>query len=231
MNGPVSIMKAPTSSEENPYAPPAEVSSVEGIPKAPKSFGWRIENGQLWVAASSRLPVIDLFSGLIDETMMLREIEVRYRPWLLRWAPLAAALVILLAGYLREGSFSPSTAILIFAGCWIVAVLISLLLPKCTVRFFLTKQTLRIRKRFGFMMHFSLLMFLVGGALTPQGPSWISLIPQAFGIAWITGLVAGFLFHHRLSCQETHENWFHIQGIHRKAIAYMIGIHTEVTPN
>jgi hypothetical protein len=180
------MMKAPPDLGENPYAPPSEVSSVEGIPEALHSFGWRIDNGQLWVSASSRLPVIDLFSGLTDETMMLREIEVRYRPWWLRWPPLVAAFVIPLVGYLREGSFSMSAAILIFAGCWIVTVLISLLLPKCTVRFFLTKQTLRVRKRFGFMMHFSLLMFLVGGALTPQGPSWISLIPQAFGIAWIT---------------------------------------------
>jgi len=160
--------------------------------------------------------------------MMLREIEVRYRPWWLRWTPLVAALVILLTGYLREGSFPASTGILVFAGCWIVAALVSLLLPKCTVRFFLTKQTLRIRKRFGFMMHFSLLMFLVGGALTPQGPSWLSLIPQAFGIAWITGLVAGLLFHRRFSCQKMHAGLFRIQRIHPKAIAYLFGIHASV---
>lgn len=186
-----------------------------------------MESGRLWVAKNSRLPMVDLFSGQSDETMQLHQIDVRCRPWWLRWTPLIAALVILLAGYLREGSFSPSTAILIFAGSWIAAVLISLLLPKCTVRFFLTKQTLRIRKRFGFMMLFFLLMFFVGSALTPQGPSWLSLIPQAFGIAWITGLIAGFLFHRRLSCQKTHEGLFRLQGIHRKAIAYLIGIQTE----
>lgn len=222
------MMKAPPDLGENPYAPPSEVSSLEGIPEASHSFGWRITNGQLWVAANSRLPVIDLFSGLTDETMMLREIEVRYLPWWLRWPPVAAAFVILLAGYLWEGSFPASTGILVFAGCWIVAALVSLLLPKCTVRFFLTKQTLRIRKRFGFMMHFSLLMFLVGGALTPQGPSWLSLIPQSFGIAWITGLVAGFLFHRRLSCRKMHAGLFLIQGIHRKAIAHLTGIHATV---
>lgn len=218
-------MKAPTNLEENPYQPPAEVSSGDGFSEAPHSFGWKMANGHLWVAGNCCVPMIDLFSGKSDETMSMRMIEVRYRPWWLRWIPLAAAFAVLLTEYLRPDAFDPSSAILVFAGTWIITLLISLLQPKCTVRFFLTQRTLRVRNRYRLMMHFLLIMFFVGSGLATQGPSWLNLISPSFGIAWITGLVAGFWIQRRLSCKSMHENWFRIHGIHRKAITHLVDTH------
>lgn len=215
-------MNPPAHQGENVYAHPAELSSAEGVPEAPHSFGWRVENSQLWVAANSRLPMIDLFSGQSDEIMTMRKIEVRYRPWWSSWLPFAVWLALVI--WLVSESFTkprhttfpfewllPSLLI-----CWLVSQFTGMFNPICTLSYFTRKKTLRIQRIYGCSVFGAPLLVILGGMFSRQ-----TFIHGTTLAVFAIVVVTGFWIRRRLFCRRVSGGWFELRGIHPQSVAFL----------
>lgn len=206
-------------SGDDPYAPPNTVSN--GLPVAPRSFGWEVAGNAVWVEKTAQFPMIDPYTGGSEETMMLQKVEVKYRPpWLLAFPVLGALAMFTL----EEGGNWMDLAGLGLAGLllgWLVSVFVGLFLPVCTLRLFFEKRTLRIRKNGTGIMNALLLTGLFGGLVLINAPHWIQWIPTFAFFCWGIGLLVGVTLVRRLRCHRKSGDRFVIRGFHPKALAAM----------
>ena len=204
-------------SPANPYATPATADPA-AIPEAPPDFGWAIENRRLVVETGARLPMVDPYTGRSSETMQLREVLLPNRlPWL-RFLPLVTALVFVLLGA------ADSWITILAPLCWgaligyLVTLVPSLFLPKCTLFLFFQPHTIRFRTIFDRTMSILLVSWLVGGIPMSLGPAWLQVVPGILFGTWVLCLAFSIFLQRRLTCHRRKDGRFQVRGIHSRAV-------------
>lgn len=205
-------------SAENPYQAPEDISST-GLPEAPNSHGWVLEDGEMRVEKLSQLPMVDPFTGRTADTMLLQRVEVRYRPtWLLASIPFCIMALILVFG--GSGSREVVMAITFFGLLlgWLAYKFIGLFFPVATLQVFFEKRTIRFRKWQGRIFGILFLLFIPGGFFMSMGPAWLQKIPLISGLIWLVGTLVISIFQRRLRCSRRVGDAFVIKGFHAAAL-------------
>lgn len=208
---------------ENPYAPP-KITSAGGIPDAPKDYGWRVLDGKLMVREAAQLPMVDPFYGGSDEAMMLQQIKIRHRPRWMWLIPLAGAIALLL---LSGGSGLAGRLIMAIVGLLLghfVGTVVGGFRASCSLRFFIRKKTLRVRRLHERITSGVFLLFFPGSWLFQLGPAWMQAIPMIALPCWVVAVLSGMILHRRLKCRNRREGYFEITGVHPHAIRELSAI-------
>lgn len=193
------------------------------MPNAPESFGWELVGNRVWAERFAQFPMIDPYSGAVEEVMTMNRLSVRFRPlWmsLLKWAFIA--LLLLGISPLMDG-----VATLIgLVGLIVVAIVSALFHPLTGLKVFFSARTLRNRAIQYWVFKGSLMLAVLSGLtigkrrLFPAwlSPDWIFMI--ALGI-WLLGVIWQQAIQRRLTCRRRKDGRFEIRGFHPKAVAFL----------
>ncbi|WP_035615874.1 hypothetical protein [Haloferula sp. BvORR071] len=202
--------------EENPYAP----SKADPIMEAPAAHGWELHEGQLRVESGAILPMVDLYSGEIAETMTLMRIAVRRRS---RWP-----LYLLIVGFAMlaiPGGSENATVFFSLGVVGLVARSVGMVFsPAAYIQIFLTKGTRRRQLR-----HRLRVLILAGGAfgvaiaagfLDRTAPAARGVAPVMLGVFSLLLLAALVMWLRRevLYYGERSRGFFRVRGIHPEAL-------------
>ena len=180
--------------------------------------------------AASQLPMVDPFDGGSDETMMLRQIQVRHRPRWLWLLPLGGAAAFPL---FSGGGDWLDRALLAIPGLLlghIAALFAGSFHPSCSIRLFIRKRTLKSRQLHDRVSLALFLMILPGALLFQLGPEWMHALPMVALPCWLISVLSATIRHRRLKCRIREGGFFEISGIHPAAIRQLSAIKSKVPP-
>lgn len=202
---------------ENPYAPPKTAVSSE-LPDAPRSFGWEVVGGKVIVKSSSQFPMIDPFTGVSRETMMLRMILLRHQPrWLLA-IPAAGVGIAILLNTITGFRDSLILALFGLVGGLVVTAIIGFRMPTCTLRVFFDKRSLRMRSILSNAIPLLFLLSVLSSFFHDSSSSVVNWFSLILPYLWLVALFAAVIFNRRLRCVRMSGERFEIRGFSRKAL-------------
>jgi hypothetical protein len=209
---------------ENPYSPPQTIGT--DAPTAPPSFGWSIHGKVVRVTESSRLPMVDPFSGQAEEIMTQQKLRVRHMPRWLWGGAVAGMLTGLLLGGMSRDSFTGSPHYPLLVGTavagWVLGCLLRWFLqytrPSCTIHAFFEKSTVRRRHRISNLLNLLFITASIGGIALGVLPPWLEWLPGSAALAFIILLTGALIFHRRLRCRTMSDGMFEIHGFHTKTL-------------
>ena len=204
-------------SSDNPYSPPQ--TNTNDLPTAPHPYGWSIHHRIVTVQSSSRLPMIDPFSGLSADSMILHRMQVRHSPYWLWFLPLIGALVLYAP---RSTSLSTTSALgLLPIGAllgWIASMIFSLFRPSCMLHVFLEKQRSRAHRIRSFAMNALFLTWFLSSFISKLMPTFLLWIPKTALICWLISISINLIFKRHLRCRHMDGKQFVIKGFHPNAL-------------
>ena len=206
----------PMSVGENPYLPPQ--TPPGGIPDAPRTFGWEVLGPVLLVHRTAQLPMVDPYTGGSEDPMRMHRVPIGYRPrWLWGFPALGAVGPMVM----ETGNWGMNRLFQTLSGMflgWLLARIVSLFLPVCTLHLFFERRTLQLRTAFARIMGGLFVVAFLGGSLHFNLPWWVQWLPGTAFACWLTSLLACLTLTRTLRCRRKCADRFEIRGFHPKAL-------------
>lgn len=206
----------------NPYA----ASSVNDVPEAPASHGWEIRDGVLFAEKNATLPMVDPYSGELEERMTLLQLDVRGRTRWPRLLFLGGLLGAIVASFGPEfGMLADGALVVAFVGL-IASLVMPLVTGRSWLQVFVTAATFKRNRLFRWIGRIGvaalLLFFLVAGF--PLGGSYAAaILVGLLGFIIILSLLIP-MFQRRIYHKGRSGGLFKIGGVHPRAMEALLVI-------
>jgi len=205
----------------NPYAP-SQVQE-EHLPEAPRSGGWRIEDGRLWAERDACLPMVDPYSGVRADRMTMMRLQVYRRVLWPRFAFLGGIGGSIGAALVGLPENVQVTFGIVGAVGFIAGLATPVLNRGMDLRVFVTHRT-RLKQRFWGWTSAGVILFWFVSA-------FIAVIPPLLPAALLLGLLILRWVKRRIFYYQRAEETFEIGGLHPHAMAFLIQqAHAESHP-
>jgi len=199
----------------NPYAP----SKSDTVADAPKSSGWEVSGGSLFVIRDAILPMIDPYTGERAERMTLYRLAVRRRLLWARFLTWGCLLAIIFSQALvwifSSGLLGRLCIVGFFAG-----LVAPVFYAPVRLGVFVAPSSMKRRRlvtRFVVGSALAGLALLVSLGFAPLQEFVMSLLALSLGVMLLTAIGAR-LFQRRLICVGHENGLFEIRGLHPRAL-------------